>query len=450
MPLDETELVLRSNGKITPERATLIRSEVLSGYLDTLSDSESARAQKHADTIYEQGGGMPSFVVLTPVAAHQEQPQTILHALGQYDLQKDSGPFTIILGLNYPASHRSSPLIDANRAAVEEARLLYPDLDIRTIEQSYPGKTTIGRIRRDIWNSALTVADRQNQEEGYREFFGYNQDIDLVTLSPHFIQNTKDRLRFDVARFKSIPDLWAGGFINPVPTRSKHAYDPRFPNVSKAVLWHEFSLRHHPDHFFEAGVVVPFTFYAKNGGISAKARVGEVLSLIAKRGSSTDGSTTNRALIGAYAETNIRRYVERLHDNNFDTIWTPDSFSQTDRYRESTDELQDITPERLERIIVFSWDSVKDALLKRVHEIISWGPYDEDLIPKVRELTNRELLVAQRVLERVIGLPDFAKVVEADRHVHARILSTIYAEELAYTAFCADEEPPDPSIREPR
>jgi len=427
--------------------ATQQRSAVLSSYVESLTPTERTRAERHAETISQQGDRLPTFVALTPIAGHQENPETIVHALNEYASQKEAGPFTIILGLNYPSSQRDNPLIQLNLSAIEDAREFYPQLDIRVTEQSYPGATTIGRIRRDLWNSAVVAADQYNTEGPYREVVGYNQDIDLITLSPHFIKAAKEHTLSRLVRMASVPSIWAEGFIGGTFTRTKHAYDPRYPNTSKAVLWREFTTRQMDDNYFEAGVIIPFTAYAKNGGISGRHRLGEVLTLMAKEGNPSAKKIRHTPLGRVYSETSNRRYVERLHTNYFDDIWAPSSFSQSDKYRGKEDQLQDISHDRLEQLVYLGWQQDKDRILQDVYKIIDHGPYDEATIQKLNDLASRKLHIAAEVLSRAIGLPDFAESVERERLYTPRMLSSIYAIEVAARSY---NKLSDPTIKAPR
>jgi hypothetical protein len=310
------EATFKSAPRIDFDEATKQRGDLISSFIDTLTPNEKARAYYHAESLQKQGETLPSFIALTPIAAHQEEPTTILHAVSEYAKQKEAGPFMLILGLNYPSSERNNPLIEQNRDAVAVAKEQYPQLDVRVIEQSYPGKTTIGRIRRDIWNSAVILGEMHNKEHEYREFIGLNQDIDLVTLSPHFIKSAKEFYLHNIQREMIFSDLWARGSSYPIYSNAKHAYNPEFPNVSHAVFWHEFARSQDEGNLFEAGAMIPFIYYAKNGGISNKLHYGEVNSLMDKGGFRSPIKLTYTSLNTVHAETNIRRYAQSyIHMN---------------------------------------------------------------------------------------------------------------------------------------
>jgi hypothetical protein len=80
---------------------------------------------------------------------------------------------------------------------------------------------------------------------------------------------------------------------------------------------------------------------------------------------------------------------------------------------------------------VLGWAATRDLILGKIYKDINWGPYNEQGIEKVRKQTDRQLLTASRILDRVVGLPDFAKAVESERHYMPRMLSTIYSEHVA-------------------
>jgi|GEM_PF-2608721 len=420
---------VRLDSGISFDEATAQRRAIVTTFVEGLAPNEKGRAERQAALLFAQGGYLADTVVVTPVAGHQEQPETIIHALGEYAKQKDAEPFTIILGVNYPASEKSNPLIARNFVAIEEARSLYPDLDIRATEQSYPGRTAMGRIRRDVWNSAIVLSEQRNEQEGYQETFGLNQDIDLITLSPHFMATIRERManhiNLDVLRDFG---YWAHGLARPGYTPSKHAYDPRYPNVSHAVMWQEFA-RQQTGNYFEAGAIIPFVYYAKHGGIDARQRIDEVNTLIRRGEHGHINPVQGTSLHGIYSETDIRRYVNRLHANDFSQIWTWDTFSQFDSFRGDDTFQSDISHDRLEELVAFSWQQTRDTLLSKVYKDLYKYPLQPQGAEKIRARTDRILFLAQTVLERVLHLPDVANMVAAERKYLPRMMETAYRKE---------------------
>lgn len=412
--------VVKSEKSPTIEEATRQRADVISSYIRTLPEKEFAHASENANLLYAQGGYLESLTAIIPVAAHQESPETIMHTISEFARQKNSGPFTIILGINHPSSQDDNPLIAQNLSVIDDAQTLFPDLDIRVLHESYKSKTTIGKIRRDIWNAALTLAFKGNHERGYQEIHGLNQDIDLVTLSPHFIENTKQHISQQVARIQSVPVLWAQGEASAFGTKTRHAFDQRYPNVSRAVLWHEF-INRHQRHAYEAGLVIPFTFYAHQGGILETAEQSEVLDMVHRfRSSGPLVSSPLQAIRGAFAETSIRRYVERLHDYTFDEIWAPGSFSQHNQYREQNHQAKDISADRLEELVFSNWADDFTVLLDRAWSEIADAAFLPNGAEHIKRRVERELHVAQQVLERVLFAPDLARIAAAERPLYVR------------------------------
>lgn len=404
-----------SENNNTPENSTRpkaiqesidLRRAVLDGYLNTLSLEEQREAAKHSLTLQEQGGGsdLSPFVVITPIAAHQESPETITHALTQYTKQRPLQDFSVILNINYPTSHDGDPAVGTTIDTVEAFRQLHPDSDIRYFVQSYD-QPTIGKIRRDAWNAALHLSMQPRKKHTYVETIGLNQDIDLTLLSPHFMQSVK---QFYV---QMIMRDWTRGTtdIMPISTRAKHSYDSRFPNISKLVFWTDI-LNRMSGNGFEAGSVIPFIYYAAQGGIAAENTMHEVNDLLEKVQYHPRilSYTANDAV---YSETSPRRYIAHLQHTDTLSVWEEGSFTAHDAYRLGVDAYKDISRDRMLKIIAENATrSVYNNFLYPVTDRSTFALSGEGFL-EVAESAARRLRIADAVLRRVVGAHDVADTV---------------------------------------
>ncbi|MFZ3009651.1 MAG: hypothetical protein WA030_01365 [Candidatus Microsaccharimonas sp.] len=398
------------------------RGSVASLYIEGLDDTERQMTLNRADELFKQGGFLPRMVAITPIAAHQEQPPTILQALSQYARQKDAGDFSIILGLNYPPEEMGSPQIARNYDAISKAKKRYPRLDIRVLEECY-GDFTMGTVRRDLWNAALALSDRRTAEVGFQETLGMTHDIDLVTMSPHFLYAARgfhtSTQRYDFLDMTA----YAEGRARPFRSRSKHAYDPRFPNIGRATVWSDaISLR--SGGAFEAGTFFPFTYYAKQGGYDPELIIAETHELYDRSG--TQYSPEFIAYSGfdnAFTETSNRRYIQELQTHGLDGVWTEDNFTNRDEYRSSVDGFTDISKDALRTIVKGNIIGSVEKLMTRSTSNVLNGRLSPDSPDRAALLVKQELLFVERLVGETLDLREltyFIRSVFSERIKGAR------------------------------
>lgn len=322
------------------------RDEYVNSYIDTLSRRDVNVARDIANQIFMIEQPLADCQVLIPVAAHQEAPQ-IENAIIQYAQQKTDEPFSVILSLNSPTSQKENPEIIATLDAVEQAKKFHPELDLRTAFTFYD-RPTIGMIRRDLWNGALLASTYSSAYDTphSNEIIGINHDIDVSHIGTHYIQRVqnhyqKKRNIYDKNGLQSTP-------LPPGSTQLKHAYSPEHPNISKGAFWMDYSTRA-ANGTYEAGLTIPLSHYAQVGGFLTTATTHETEPLQRAR-------PTRHSVPGASLETSPRRYIDRLQ-YGFDSIWTTESFGDSDNCRTATDQ-PDLTQEQLETIFL------KDDYLK--------------------------------------------------------------------------------------
>ncbi|MFY9228464.1 MAG: hypothetical protein WAO28_04050 [Candidatus Microsaccharimonas sp.] len=382
------------------------RGTILTQYIDGLDDFERTTARERAEELYTQGGYLPQLVAITPVAAHQERPETILQALGQYAGQKEAGEFAVILGFNYPPEEMGSPRIARCYDAVKKAKKLYPHLDVRVLEECY-GDFTISGVRRDLWNAALALVDKHTQEVGYQETLGMTHDIDLVTMSPHLLQRAR-MFQAHTLRYASM-DLgrYGKGESRPFHSKTKHDYDPRFPNIARATLWSDATYAR-SDGYFEAGTFIPFIYYADQGGYDASLVLAETHELFGRSGASwSPEAISYTGLDSVYSATSNRRYVQELQTHGYDGMWTEENFSNSDPYRSSLDGFTDISKDALRNIIRVNLHAHVERMMKKSTDFALWGKIGPGSPEKAATLVRRDLLFVNRLLGETLDLKEF-------------------------------------------
>lgn len=382
------------------------RGTIITDYIDGLDEFERNTARVGAEELFAQGGYLPSVVAITPVAAHQERPETILQALREYAGQKEAGEFAVLLGFNYPPEEMGSPHIARCYDAVKKAKKLYPHLDVRVLEECY-GDFTISRVRRDLWNAALALVDKRTQDIGYQETLGMTHDIDLVTMSPHFLQSART-FQAHSLRYASMDlERFARGDSRPFHTRTKHAYDPRFPNIGRATLWSDATYAK-SGGYFEAGTFIPFTYYADQGGYDASLVIAETHELYGRSGAVwTPEAISYTGLDSVYSATSNRRYVQELQTHGYGGMWTEDNFGNNDPYRASLDGFTDISKDALRDIVKVNLHGHVEKLMQKSTNFALWGTIGPGSPEKAATLVRRDLLFINRLLGETLGLKEF-------------------------------------------
>jgi len=291
------------------------KDQIINGYLDTLQAPEYEIASSIAEQITLVGKPLATTVVLAPVAAAAEAP-VVAHALHEYAKQRTRRPFSVVLGFNIDDSHSSpdDPAVVACLRNASLAQAQHPNLDVRSAFTTYT-RPKIGAIRRDLWNGALLALRQEGSLSPDKEVILINQDIDLLDLPSHWI------------------DSMQGHFTDPTVAllpaygRSRHAFDPLFPNISRYVAWRDFFLDK-IDLSYEPAAAIPGSSYAANGGFNPVARLNEITSFTRERYPSL--IRTGRL------QTSPRRIIARLQDPHISPaeIWTNDSFTSSDDCRD--------------------------------------------------------------------------------------------------------------------
>jgi hypothetical protein len=389
----------------------LTRKQVVGNYLNNLNMFEQESTNEVAASLRNDERPLASTVVLIPVAAHQEA-HNIANAVAQYAHQDTDKPFSVLLHPNAPADSdwmaAYGTYLEIQKAAKE-----YPHLDLRWTAPEFYDNPKIGAIRRTLWNAALLLAHVEGAfDRPGDEVIGLNHDIDVVRMSPRYIRRVQRRRDAMQRQYDQlgIPET----ISTPSSTFVKHAYDPKLPNASKAAFWSDFVLyQTRPKVGYEGGLVVPFSRYAKVGGIAADAVIYETKAF-------TDGRVPH-LIPGTVLETSPRRYAQRLQEtNSLDRIWTEKSFGADDVCR-SPNQLSDITRHQLEAAVRSTLHGSIDYFFynptiqytKKYDLETRLAPGGKDsLLNEFTQALERKKKLAMTVLTRVMDMPVFADIID--------------------------------------
>jgi hypothetical protein len=307
---------------IARDRITAVKE-----YVENLNGHEMREALRIAGQLESETKPLPTTVIVIPVAAHSEAGN-IEDALSHYSKQVGNDPFAIHLHMNWPFFTVKTAGIIASFAAIERARISFPQLDIRVSTAEYD-EPIIGNIRRQAWNGTLVGLYTQSVDIG--QAIGINHDIDLKALSTHYIANVQQYYK----EIDSQPDKPVI-YLPAALTQAKHAHADDYPNSSKVIFWRDFTTRM-CGRGYEASIIIPFATYALRNGFNNEACTHETWPL------TNYGQGTVTMIKGTSLETSPRRYIDRLPTNDFDTIWTDESFGADDvcRIKSNSKDLND-------------------------------------------------------------------------------------------------------------
>lgn len=335
-----------------PPRQELLqrRQELIQGYLGQLTGTDATNSELVADQLMD-GGAKPlaDTVAIAPINSIQEA-LNIEPAICQYGRMNRSKPFSIVLGLNQYSGLESTAGAVASRAAVGRAIDAHPDLDIRVVDMSY-SRPVIGRIRRDLWNGTMRAADSTGNFDGGKEMVGINHDIDTVQIAKSYMER--------VQAFYGRLDRVMPHMVSPVRgSQSRHAASREHPVISRTVAWSDYVYRK-TDVAYEAGLIVPMSYYAWAGGINGNAHMTEVVSLL----DATPGDHSDHPPLidGTSYATSLRRYVAYIGERGYN-VWSEGSFGAFDECRTRTD-YPDISVRGQHRIMAGSFDDFSMLLV---------------------------------------------------------------------------------------
>ncbi len=384
-----------------------------------------------ADQIDETSKLAP-YVVIIPVAAHQEA-DNILPAARQYAAQQTDIPFTVIFHMNYPESEADISQVDTSFARADQAIRELPWLDLRITHASYECPVPIGTIRKHIWDATILAGVRSGAISPRGDIVALNHDIDVEEIEPGYMKAIQDYYQF-MSRMQRQLIGGLGGSSDqatlhtPRGTHMRHAFYNQFPNASHATHWMDVITTDILRSPYEASHAIPLSWYAKFGGISADDRLGEVLNLVA------DAPPPYYKILPTPAIfTSPRRFIHRLHTSELQDMWSAaNDFHPTEAYRDSSEEMSDISRDRLHQVVgSFALDRLNSALTYAGKNFRDWldkgvistyykayRDQADDLseIQSACEVTaaTRAADVARKALRDVIKHPDADPIVDSE------------------------------------
>lgn len=385
------------------ESSDLTRKNRVEHYLGSLPAAEHDGDSFVADDFYDSNKPLASTLALIPIAAHQES-RWIAPTMAEYAKQQTDESFSVCLFLNAPLDQTNASTVDETVAAVEVAKRQHPQLDIRS-SLEFIDEPTIGLVRRRLWNAALMLAHYEGAYDNLtHEVMALNHDIDTMKMSPRYIHRVQDHFRAQQQKYDR-HNIW-NAVTSPAATLTKHGQHPDYPNIGKLTFWHDLAMRQLGNSGrYEAGMVIPLSLYAHEGGFKANSVTHETNSIL--KGKSIHG------VQGTILETSPRRYIDRAR-NGLAEIWTAQSFGATNNCR--TSELPpDLSHEELENIIYNGLDFDLESIALRAFAAISTQETrlesEEEIVLAVEKfirLSDRGMKLTDFALRRVVGSPVLA------------------------------------------
>lgn len=393
---------------------SLSRKHNVENYLSLLSIRERDVVNVFAGNIKSDKPLAPVSAII-PIAAHQESAR-IAPTLAQYAKQQTDEPFSVVLHPNMPVDgdiEQAQDTIDE----IEAAKVMYPDLDIRSTELHIVESPKIGQLRRDVWGATILLAYVEGAFDASEEYMGLNHDIDVTHMSPHYmrrVQQYRDKVR---AKRKS------HGISRDIPlqtmsTQMRHSFDANFPNSSTVASWIDFAHRQAGNaSSYDASLVVPFAHYAKSGGFDKSKSTYETSPL-------RNGGQGIQKIPGTAIHTSPRRYIGRLPYHSTSEIWSEGSFDAYNEYREQ-DAGSDILPERKDVLIEESLVTTMPHFFRKtfeerslIEDALRGMSAEESLEIYERKLARRKQL-AMKFLKGYAQSSRIAHVVDASYDIHA-------------------------------
>lgn len=382
------------------------RAETVLGYVDSLNDRDRDTAIEMSEQIAMPDRPLAKFLVLIPVAAHQEAPQ-IANALAQYASQKSEQPFSLILGLNAPDGLEESRGVASTMYEIDAAKQRHPALDVRSTSLQLYDSPKIGQIRRDLWNVALLASLNEGAYDNPRdEVIGFNHDIDLVSLNAGYMQRVQQffggrQWLYDMSKMDPT--------VNSIrTTRMRHAISPDHSNISKAAFWADF-VNYKSGGSYEASLVVPFSAYASSGGFPADATGYETANfkdLIPWGG--------QHVIKGANIQTSPRRYIDRLQ-YGMNRIWEEGTFGHSDGCRDGRTR-RDLSQPEVEELLMHEGHFQKSLdYMAAVAVVYSIGTVLSRPNAHYLKTAEKSLRIAEKTAAVTMGSERLAKVVRGRR-----------------------------------
>jgi hypothetical protein len=355
-------------------------------YLGRQNWDQQEEIMRTAKDFHRNDKPLAATVSLIPVAAHQES-ERIMSAMAEFARQRTDDPFSVLLYLNAPSDSKYYE-VQKTLAAVEQAKSAFPNVDIRSTNVRKFSVPIIGKIRKNLWDSATYLAYYDGLFDNPGDVIAFNQDIDTEWMERTVVRNVQKY--YDVRRHNT---QWTGtSRLRPAGTQLRHAYDHERPNVSKVVQWHDLVTRvQSPAATFEAGLVVPLSTYVRSNGMNENNTTHETHNLVQVDGLSPRIKHTLQF-------TSPRRFGDRLHDTDIFGVWKDDSFGADDTCR-TNNRRGDISPLRAQTLIRESLNTYIPLFFQQPIIEYPVARNDQKLIAKLEKRKHLAISVLKRLDE---------------------------------------------------
>lgn len=246
-----------------------------------------------------------------PVAAHQETWETIERTLDCLRAQTvNPRDFRIFIFLNSPDTQFHCNQFEVTRERITEYQKSNPNFPLSVMEGSFPDGSTIGLIRKTLWDSIIDwVEASRNAYKGKlpKNIYGVNTDIDSPYISKHFLQGYLEEFDEDEkVQIVSAKLFWAKPFPELTDIHlsarmlSNGTGDERSAQEFAAYIVNRyitFLNRVHKvyekikkvNHVYEATLGFRLRKYVEVGGVNPESETSEFMDLYKKIQEDVDG-----------------------------------------------------------------------------------------------------------------------------------------------------------------
>ena len=175
-------------------------------------------------------------------------------------------------------------------------------------------------------------------------------------MNPHYIRNVQNE-------YKKLAHPGSNRPLPPRTTLVSHDYPVKtHPNTSRAIFLQDMSTRQQRAHAgYEAGLVVPFEWYAARGGFSPFAKTYETAPFTA--------SGKAPSIAGTGLKTSPRRYVSHFPDLGFGIWANTENFTSRDDCRDTNAKPPDATEAQLREHVYEALESLAHPYFMRADEL---------------------------------------------------------------------------------
>lgn len=343
---------------------------------------------------------LPEACVLTPIAAHQEPREFVentLHLLAEQAQQPGAPNFNVILSCNAPRlendDYKKNFTSTIETIKTFQAKEIGKQLPLSFFTIHYPPDTTIGKIRKDLWDTVIYRLWDQFARDIPEPMVMFNIDIDVTRMSRLCISRLND----------AIHQGYSYAVANKRYDRTRdEAGRSIYPNLDRAVAMQDLDHAINPEASYDCHNAYNLRVYLAAEGFSPEDSVYEVHNLrvrAVKVMGDTFKSPPFVQIPGTIVVSPPRRPYDKYRQNiPLGDFWKPGEFGMTDSYRGASYHGPDITPEAAAALI--------DARVQHMHGLV------RDQIAKwYLQQGLSEEVAKQKATDRVVEILRIARVI---------------------------------------